>query len=246
MLAAPGAKHDAAAVQAELAAAYSGIIQAVISILTMTVVDLILAQPLLGKEDPKISAMKAYKGFLDSVQSILVGLVGEGKARDKGTADEVKKLLKKSKTDLLKYVEGVGGQLNTMDSFVSIAAQSSPMGLYEGLSASGRGALDDLWILAGAVADKGSEALKDDLSAVLKAMSQPSDMFDDIDNFLEGRGGVMHAHSSYEGLEIVQNEEKKMLEAPDDASINDPVVSYAAAHLLTLKKQVWGAAKAAA
>merc|ERR1719378_579540 len=90
MLAAPGAKHDAAAVQAELAAAYSGIIQAVISILAMTVVDLILAQPLLGKEDPKISAVKAYKGFLDSVQSILVGLMGEGKPRDKGTADEVK------------------------------------------------------------------------------------------------------------------------------------------------------------
>merc|ERR1719316_553813 len=205
MLAPTGASHSAADVQNELAGAYSGIIMAVISILTMTVVDLILAQPLLGKEDPKISTMKAYKGFLDSVQSILVGLMGEGKPRDKGTADEVKKLLKKSKPDLLKYVEGVGGQLNTMDSFVSIASQSSPMGLYEGLSASGRQTLDDLWILAGAVADKGNEALKDDLSAVLKAMSQPSDMFDDIDNFLEGRGGVMHAHSSYEGLEIVMH-----------------------------------------
>merc|ERR1719160_233636 len=114
MLAAPGGHHSAADVQNELAAAYSGIIMAVISILTMTTVDLILAQPLLGKEDPKISAMKAYKGFLDSIQSVLVGLMGSGQARDKNTADEVKRLLgkgkgKKSKTDLLKYVEGMGG-----------------------------------------------------------------------------------------------------------------------------------------
>ena len=63
---------------------------------------------------------------------------------------------------------GVGGQLNTMDSFVKIAAQSFPMGLDEGLSAWSRGAPNDLCILAGAVADKGSEAVKDDLSAVLR------------------------------------------------------------------------------
>merc|ERR1719428_2132267 len=84
MLAPTGASHSAADVQKELAGAYSVII--------MAVVDLILAQPLLGKEDPKISTMKAYKGFLDSVQSVLVGLVGSGKGRDKGTADEVKRL----------------------------------------------------------------------------------------------------------------------------------------------------------
>merc|ERR1719327_1207246 len=173
MLAPTGASHSAADVQKELAGAYSGIIMAVISILTMTVVDLILAQPLLGKEDPKISTMKAYKGFLDSVQSVLVGLVGSGKGRDKGTADEVKRLSgkKSSKADLLSYIEGMGGKLNAMDSHISIAKNSSPMGLYEGLSSSGRGILDDLWILAGAVAEKGSENLKDDLSTVLEAMS---------------------------------------------------------------------------
>ena len=65
------------------------------------------------------------------------------------------------------------------------------MGLYEGPSKSGREILDDLWILAGAVADKDSEALKDDLSAVLEAMSKPSDMFDDTYNFLEGRGSAV-------------------------------------------------------
>merc|ERR1712139_621445 len=249
MLAAPGAKHDAAAVQAELAGAYSGIIMAVISILTMTVVDLILAQPVLGKEDPKISATKAYKSFLDSVQSVLVGLGGSGKGRDKGTADEVKRLLSKnSKADLLSYVEGMGGKLNEMDSFISIAAQSSPMTLYEGLSKCGRGVLDDLWILAGAVADKGSEALKDDLSAVLEAVSKPSDMFDDICGFLEGRGdgGLMNASSASQGLELVQSEKDKMSETLGDVSITDPVVGYAVANLMTLKKQVWDAAKSAA
>merc|ERR1719258_932495 len=124
MLAPTGASHSAADVQKELAGAYSGIIMAVISILAMTVVDLILAQPLLGKEDPKISTIKAYKGFLDGVQSVLVGLVGSGKGRDKGTADEVKRLLGKSKAGLLSYIEGMGGKLNAMDSHISIAKNS--------------------------------------------------------------------------------------------------------------------------
>merc|ERR1719421_1338079 len=247
MLAPTGASHSAADVQKELAGAYSGIIMAVISILTMTVVDLILAQPLLGKEDPKISTIKAYKGFLDGVQSVLVGLVGSGKGRDKGTVDEVKRLSgkKSGKADLLSYIEGMGGKLNAMDSHISVAKNSSPMDLYEGLSSSGRGILDDLWILAGAVAEKGSDNLKDDLSAVLEAMSKPSDMFEDIYSFLEGRGdgGLMNASSAAEGLELVQSEKHKMSEAPGDISISDPVVGYAVKNLLTLKQQVWGAAK---
>merc|ERR1719238_2031927 len=225
MLGPTGGHHNADDVQKELAGAYSGIIMAVISILTMTVVDLILAQPLLGKEDPKISTIKAYKGFLDGVQSVLVGLVGSGKGRDKGTADEVKRLLGKAKADLLSYIEGMGGKLNAMDSHISIAKNSSPMGLYEGLSSSGRGLLDDLWILAGAVAEKGGEPLKDDLSTVIEAMSKPSDMFEDIYSFLEGRGdgGLMNASSATEGLELVQSEQQKMSEGAGDISINDPV-----------------------
>jgi len=248
MLAPTGASHTAADVQKELAGAYSGIIMAVISILAMTVVDLILAQPLLGKEDPKISTIKAYKGFLDGVQSVLVGLVGSGKGRDKGTADEVKRLLGKNKGGLLAYIEGMGGKLNAMDSHISIAKNSSPMGLYEGLSSSGRGILDDLWILAGAVAEKGSETLKDDLSTVLEAMSKPSDMFEDIYSFLEGRGdgGLMNASSATEGLALVKEEQGKMSEGAGDISTSDPVVGYAVKNLLTLKKQVWDAAKAAA
>merc|ERR1719326_2625214 len=251
MLAPTGASHTAADVQKELAGAYSGIIMAVISILTMTVVDLILAQPLLGKEDPKISTIKAYKGFLDGVQSVLVGLVGSVKGRDKGTADEVKRLLggkESNKANLLSYIEGMGGKLNAMDSHISIAKNSSPMGLYEGLSSSGRGILDDLWILAGAVAEKGSDNLKDDLSTVLDAMSKPSDMFEDIYSFLEGRGdgGLMNASSATEGLELVRSEQKKMSEGAGDISINDPVVGYAVKNLLTLKQKVWGAAKSAA
>jgi len=215
-------------------------------------VDLILAQPLLGKEDPKISTIKAYKGFLDGVQSVLVGLVGSGKGRDKGTVDEVKRLSgkKSGKADLLSYIEGMGGKLNAMDSHISIAKNSSPMGLYEGLSSSGRGILDDLWILAGAVAEKGSENLKDDLSTVLEAMSKPSDMFEDIYSFLEGRGdgGLMNASSATEGLALVKEakEDRKMSEGAGDISISDPVVGYAVKNLLTLKKQVWDAAKAAA
>merc|ERR1719191_2167305 len=248
MLAPTGASHSAADVQKELAGAYSGIIMAVISILTMTVVDLILAQPLLGKEDPKISTIKAYKGFLDGVQSVLVGLVGSGKGRDKGTADEVKRLLGRNKGGLLAYIEGMGGKLNAMDSHISIAKNSSPMDLYEGLSSSGRGILDDLWILAGAVSEKGSDNLKDDLSTVLDAMSKPSDMFEDIYSFLEGRGdgGLMNASSATEGLDLVKYEKGKMTEAAADISISDPVVGYAVKNLLTLKKQVWDAAKAAA
>lgn len=181
----------------------------------MTVVDLILAQPLLGKEDPKLSAMKAYKAFLDSVQSAIVGLIGSGQARDKGTAADIKRLVgKKSKSDLLNYVEGMGGRLNEMDSFVSIAATSSPMGLLESLSASGRDALDDLWILASAVADKGSDALKDDLTASLEAMTTPSDMFDEIYGFLEGGkyggDGLLDAPSVSAGLEVVQGGQEKI------------------------------------
>merc|ERR1719161_1944205 len=250
MLAPTGASHSAADVQKELAGAYSGIIMAVISILTMTVVDLILAQPLLGKEDSKISTIKAYKGFLDSVQSVLVGLVGSGKGRDKGTADEVKRLLggKNNKDNLLSYIEGMGGKLNAMDSHISIAKNSSPMDLYEGLSSSGRGILDDLWILAGAVAEKGSDNLKDDLSTVLDAMSKPSDMFEDIYSFLEGRGdsGLMNASSATEGLALVKDKQDDMSKGAGDISISDPVVGYAVKNLLTLKKQVWDAAKAAA
>merc|ERR1719331_2882470 len=206
------------------------------------------AQPLLGKEDPKISTIKAYMGFLDGVQSVLVGLVGSGKGRDKGTADEVKRLLGKSKSGLLSYIEGMGGKLNAMDSHISIAKNSSPMGLYEGLSSSGRGILDDLWILAGAVAEKGSETLKDDLSTVLEAMSKPSDMFEDIYSFLEGRGdgGLMNASSATDGLALVKDEQGKMSEGAGDISISDPVVGYAVKNLLTLKKQVWDAAKATA
>jgi len=146
MLGPTGGHHNADDVQKELAGAYSGIIMAVISILAMTVVDLILAQPLLGKEDPKVSAKKAYKHFLDSVQSVLVGLMGSGKARDKGTAEEVKRRLA-NKSKLLAYVEAMGGQLDAMDNHIKIAAQSSPMGFYENLLKSGRGILDDLLIL---------------------------------------------------------------------------------------------------
>jgi len=249
MLGPTGASHTAADVQKELAGAYSGIIQAVISILAMTVVDLILAQPLLGKEDPKISTIKAYKSFLDGVQSVLVGLVGSGKGRDKCTADEVKRLVgKKSKADLLSYIEGMGGKLDAMDSHISIAAQSSPMSLYEGLSKSGRNILDDLWILAGAVAEKGSEKLESDLSTVLEAMSKPSDMFEDIYSFLAGRGdgGLMNASNATEGLELVQSEKDNMTQAPGDISIEDPVVGYAVKNLLTLKQKVWNNAKSAA
>merc|ERR1719214_570417 len=62
MLAPPGASDcDLKCVMAQLAGAYQGIIMAVISILTMTVVDLILAQLLLGKEDPKLAAIATYK-----------------------------------------------------------------------------------------------------------------------------------------------------------------------------------------
>merc|ERR1719379_521110 len=98
--------------------------------------------------------------------ALSVGVQRDGlprKGRDKGTADEVKRLLggKNDKGKLLSYIEGMGGKLNAMDSHISIAKNSSPMDLYEGLSSSGRGILDDLWILAGAVAEKGSDNLKD-------------------------------------------------------------------------------------
>jgi hypothetical protein len=242
MLGPTGGHHNADDVQKELAGAYSGIIMAVISILAMTVVDLILAQPLLGKEDPKVSAKKAYKHFLDSVQSVLVGLMGSGKARDKGTAEEVKRSLA-NKSKLLAYVEAMGGQLDAMDNHIKIAAQSSPMGFYENLLKSGRGLLDDLWILAGAVAENGPDACKDDLAAVYEAMSKPSDMFDGIYGFLEACGD---APDLAKNLEVVQEEQASMCGEPSEASIANPVVKYAAANLLSLRNKVWADAKSAA
>merc|ERR1719163_1356165 len=114
------------------------------------------------------------------------------------------------------------------------------MGFYENLLKSGRGLLDDLWILAGAVAD---DDCKDDLAAIYEAMSKPSDMFDGISGFLESCGD---APDLTKNLEVVQDEQPSMCAEPSEASITNPVVKYAAANLLSLRNKVWADAKSAA
>merc|ERR1719161_2590140 len=158
MLAPPGGSHN---VSAELAAAYQGIIMAVISILTMTVVDIILAQPLLGKEDPKIAAIATYKSFLDTVEGACLALLGQAKGDE-----NIKGFLsKKDKAGLLAYIEGMSDKLSSMDfladmAFASHAEQDFNVNFNKGLASAGRNLLDDLWVLASSVASQESPVQK--------------------------------------------------------------------------------------
>merc|ERR1719439_125338 len=240
MLAPPGASDcDLKCVMAQLAGAYSGIIMAVISILTMTVVDIILAQPLLGKEDPKIAAIATYKSFLDTVEGACLALLGQAKGDE-----NIKGFLsKKDKAGLLAYIEGMSGKLSSMDfladmAFASHAEQDFNVNFNKGLASAGRNLLDDLWVLASSVASQESPVQKDDLAKSF------SNMFGDIHKYLEssdGKGGkgILMLESVTEGFNLVEKGKEAMVAADEPGAIEDPVMGYAVKNMLGFKNTVW-------
>lgn len=247
MLAPPGAADcDQACVMGQLSAAYEGIIMAVISILTMTVVDIILAQPLLGKEDPKISAMKSFKKFLDAVQGAGLALLGQ----DSGDEKVKDFLSKKNKSGLLAYIESMSGDLSSMDFFSDMAygshsEQDFNLSFNKSLSANGRGILNDLWVLASSVASRDSVAQKDDLATNFK------NMFEDIHNFLEssdekGGKGLLMVESLTQGFDLVEKGKDKMVATAEPGDIDDKVMGYAMKNMMGFKAQVWSASKGTA
>merc|ERR1711907_422881 len=100
-------------------------------------------------EDPKISAIKTFKTFLDALESACLALLGQ----DKGDENIKGFLSKKDKAGLLAYIEGMSGSLSSMDffsdmAFASHSEQDFNVNFNKGLAAAGRSLLDDLWVLA--------------------------------------------------------------------------------------------------
>jgi len=260
MLAPPGAANcDEACTAKVLAGAYEGIISAVISILVMTVVDMVLANPALGKEDPQTTTIKDCRSFIDGVQSAVMTILGEQReSRDVDTAKEVNRLLAKgAKTELLKYIEDMSGKLSSMDFNATIAfgihGGAFNLAMYQGLSSCGHGLLDDLWILASVVCDRNAKGgMKDDLAKSFQSLTTPRDMFEEVVDFLEGgsakfaKPGMMSAPDAWEAFDIVMDGKEKLDTAAEPSGIEDPVLGYATANILQFKKKVWSAAASTA
>jgi hypothetical protein len=260
MLAPPGAANcDQACMDATLAGAYKSIISAVMSILVMTVVDIVLANPALGKEDPQTTTIKAWRSFVDGAQSACMTVLGEQReSRDVDVAKEVNRLLAKgAKAELLKYIEDMSGKLASMDLNATIAAGihggAFNLAMYQGLSGVGHELLDDLWILASVVCDKNAKGgMKDDLAKAFKSLSTPRDMFEEVVDFLEGssakfaKPGIMSAPDAWEAFDIVMDGKEKLDTAAEPSDVQEPVLGYATANILQFKKKVWSAASATA
>merc|ERR1719478_1802959 len=243
LLTPPSGTHDT---MGELAAAYSGIIMAIIAILVMTLVDMLLAHPLLGKEAPEVTAKKAYHAFLDSVQSAVVALLGGDctKAKNPEDAKVLQALLmRKDRAKLLLKIEGMDGPLGTVNSF---AEQAANMGarfnadMYTKLTATSQDVLDYVWILASAMVDAEPGNQKVDPAA----MTVNDEMISNIRAFLDDAD---KADSAFSAFDTIKTSKQKMVpETPGVAEATDPVVKYAMEKVLTFKGTVWKDAKATA